>query len=231
MKPPNTYLCALATSLLALACIQSVKGEEENCCGDTRYDPASEECCGGTTPVPKGRCCNGEELEEGFECCKDGVEFQNPYDPETECCVNPYARIISKFEFTDYTECDNRVAREGGGDDGDGICSVPGGIPEGFKNDPVSYNPLCQEKNSSFLPACLAHDSCFGHCQSGEATAAFNACNQAFDDHIESICNDLDTAYCRTLCHTYRIAYVTGVNLGGRSHFDTGQRNACQCCP
>ena len=228
MKPPNTYLCALATSLLALACIQSVKGEEENCCGDTRYDPASEECCGGTTPVPKGRCCNGEELEEGFECCKDGVEFQNPYDPETECCVNPYARIISKFEFTDYTECDNRVAREGGGDDGDdgdGTCTSS-------PDDPVSAVPGCGDEESSFLPACLAHDSCFGHCQSGVATAAFNACNKAFDDDIRAICDSLDSSICRTACNGFRRVYVAGVGTStGRGHFDSGQNNACQCCP
>lgn len=87
MKTPNTYLCALATSLLVFACIQGVAAQDD-CCGDTKYDPSTEECCGGTTVVPNGSCCNGQQLQESEFCCND-----QPYSDPWVCCndtaINP----------------------------------------------------------------------------------------------------------------------------------------------
>lgn len=227
MKKGNCYICIAVIAFRS--CVNlPVARSEEGCCGDKKYDPSTEDCCikgNNYTVVPKGTCCNGQQLEAGKECCRDGVEFQKQYDPQTECCYNPYARVLSKLNFSDYTECDNRVPRIGGGSDGDGTCTSS-------PDDPVSAVPSCGDEKSSFLPACLAHDRCFGHCQPGEATAAFNACNNAFNDNIRAICNSLESSICRTACNGFRSVYVAAVRSSvGRGYFDDGQNKACQCCP
>jgi hypothetical protein len=87
MKMQAQYKTILILGSLAFLSLQVLKAETA-CCGDTRYDPASEECCGGTIPVPKGRCCNGEELLDNEVCCGGIVAV-----PADECCgglvINP----------------------------------------------------------------------------------------------------------------------------------------------
>lgn len=217
MKPPNTYLCALATSLLALACIQSVKGEEENCCGDTRYDPASEECCGGTTPVPKGRCCNGEELEEGFECCKE-VNPEVPYIVEDQCCTNEGA----KWKVTVYSDwerfsslCPNRASRESYTPASNG-CSNP-------------FNgALSQHYNEVFESCCDAHDIGYGTCNSDKESedadfynCMMDTCHAAYaNGEVPSV---LD-------CQAIGLAYTLAVAYLGSFYWENAQLIACQCC-
>lgn len=103
MKPPNTYLCALATSLLVFAAFQGARADDDDCCGDTKYDPATEECCGGTTIVAMGQCCNGEELEEGEGCC-GGIK----YNLETESCCDEEQQLIANLTQNE-TCCGNEV--------------------------------------------------------------------------------------------------------------------------
>lgn len=216
----SVFIVAVAASVLFAV---PLHGE---CCGSFEYDPDTEECCIGEnyTVVAIGQCCNGRELDLGMDCCRDGVEFQAQYDPTTECCINPYARIRDKFDFPDYTECTNRVQRVGVGTGSDNRCTDS-------PNDPVSEVPTCGEEDSSFLPACLNHDDCFGSCHTGNPTAAFNACNNAFNSDLGDICDSLDSSTCRLACNALRGVYVGFVNSFGRPHFDTGQNNACQCCP
>jgi hypothetical protein len=221
MKPPNTYLCALATSLLALACIQSVKAEEENCCGDTRYDPASEECCGGTTPVPKGRCCNGEELEEGFECCNK-LTPPRPYNSETTCCTDNalYAKtaIISDIK----SKCPDSVQRE------DYVKTANGCGTEGFNWKILQY---ASYGFVSWNSCCNGHDYCYQDCGYPQIS-----CDNKFLSCMTSKCaSDIPTPLLAILfpnCALQATAYYGSVLAGGKLFsYNDAQDQACQCCP
>lgn len=109
MKIYNTYLSVLSFAFIAVVSIQWVRASDDNCCGDTKYDPSTEECCGGTTVVPKGRCCNGQELEEGFECCNK-LSPPLPYNPKTTCCTESALYAKGTALPLDINKCPDRVA-------------------------------------------------------------------------------------------------------------------------
>lgn len=235
MKTTNTFKCALGTIFLAFACIQGVAAQDD-CCGDTKFDPATEECCGGTTIVAKGRCCNGTELEEGFECCRGGG-LELAYDPTIQCCFedDPNLLVIAKFGQS-YENCSDRVQVTGYYGYGDQVCSAPEVGPPYREQPfliPVGSSP-CKDTQITFLGACQVHDECFGNCQPTSLTPdqAFTECNNQFHSLLLDQCYAAGSEECEEHCIFYALVYYGAVTTSlGRENYDTGQDESCQCCP
>jgi len=92
MKKRLVYIALLGV----VSIIMNIKAEE-NCCGTTPFDPATQVCCDNVI-VAIGECCAFSPLAPGMECCNDGPVMsglccknsdgtEEGYDPAThECC-------------------------------------------------------------------------------------------------------------------------------------------------
>lgn len=177
---------------------------------------STEDCCTG----------NGKPSTAGNECCGTGQDSVE-HNPKDSCCINEKVRSKTISTVSDLSKCPNKVAKKnytpttnGCGTDDFHVTSKPGGcVPCNVEVD--------------FLPACDAHDICYGTCNTKKSncdtnfhSAMINACESELTDqtcHCGELASRLNG--CKKWANTYKNA-VASTN----SPFNNAQVNACQCC-
>lgn len=206
----------LAVAFCIAASFESARAEGDDCCGDVKYDPGAEDCCDGVV-VAKGRCCNGQELEEGFECCQE-VDPEAPYNIDDQCCTNegPTWKVTIYSDWERFSNlCPNRVPRENHTPSSNG-CSNP-------------FNgALSQHYNQIFEECCNGHDIGYSTCNSDKESVDATFYNCMMDTCHDAYANgDVSSVLD---CQAIGLAYSLAVAYLGSSHWEHAQMIACQCC-
>ena len=191
-----------------------------------------EECQNGVlvssadAPIPGtcNKCEGGVEVELSNGTCSTD---------SSSCCVNGVKRqknpmIVVDFKYVDEF-CPNREDNPNMGKGTDG-CSVP---PELLGTVSSANDPM-GDGSSSFLPACTAHDRCYGTC-SRDGEVHRSGCDTSFARAMEVICEKTyPESEVRKLedCIIYRTAYYFAVSQWGHKdeYYPTRQRLGCDCC-
>jgi len=112
-------------------------------------------------------------------------------------------------------DCPNRRHHPGHTPTSNG-CGAEGSIapiPDGFGE-------------ADFLPACNAHDICYGTCNSVKAT-----CDTNFRAALHQACIDAyPPGLRRSACITVADGYANAVTKYGQSAYDAAQLQDCECC-
>ncbi len=181
-------------------------------------DPSTNKCCHNLNEICCGtECCDwtiGEVCCGGDECCNaPGCDSS-----DCEQCVNgtcePCLEKASTYE--ELTGCSGEVVAD------------PDWTPQpnGCSNPLGGDNPAmeCCGLDSSFKPACDAHDTCYQTCNSIKLE-----CECEFSNDLHAICEPF-SGTCKSKCEEFADIYVGAVTLSGQPAWEADQVLACTCC-